>query len=377
MAAKSIISDLMETCLRLTGLWPDSSYRILKRTAFITVLLTFVILQFWYCIIHVKNESMVDLLDKLSVAISNSVVFAKFVAICIHQRVLTETLAIMAEDWNDLEQSDSRIMIQKAALADRITKITLMIYFPTVPFYTATIFLSPSDDTTEKKFLLHFPFNLTETPVYETVVSVQVIEEWILSLTAGAFMALSTTLVIHVAARIEVITEKLKQDLDCRNEKEARLMSMRGIIVKHERVIVLSENIETLFTMVALAQFLYNTIVMCFIGFVLVTALDTGQFFTALSRTFSFYLSVNFEALILCYTGEYLTTKGEYVGLAAYNSNWYDLSVQETRALLLIILRSQKSLTLTIGKFTNLSLVTFANMMKASASYVSVLYAME
>ncbi|XP_017882995.2 uncharacterized protein LOC108626689 [Ceratina calcarata] len=490
MAAKSIISDLMETCLRLTGLWPNCSYKILKCGILMTVLLTFVILEYWYCIIHVKTESMVDQLDKLSIAFTNTVVFVKFVAICIKQRVLAETLAIMAEDWNDLEQFDSEIMIQKAALSARITKITLMLFFPTVPFYTATIFLGPSNNTTEKKFLLamNFPFESTKSPVYEIIVSVQVIAEWIFAIIAGMFMALSTTFVIHVAARIDVITEKLKQDLDSRNEKEARLTSMRniivkhervislsenienlftmialaqfllditvicfisfvlvtsldtgqfftilsrtfsyylsmnfealilcytgeylttkvihaaarieiiaeklkqdldsrnekevrltsmrGIIVKHERVIVLSENIESLFTMVALAQFLYDIIVMCFIGFVLVTSLDTGQFFTVLSRTFSYYLAINFEALILCYTGEYLTTKSEYVGWVVYNSNWYDWSVQETRALLLIILRSQKSLTLTIGKFTTLSLVTFANINSYIEEYYKVL----
>ncbi|KAL0120391.1 hypothetical protein PUN28_008219 [Cardiocondyla obscurior] len=61
---------------------------------------------------------------------------------------------------------------------------------------------------------------------------------------------------------------------------------------------------------------------------------------------------------------------------AAYNTFWYNAKPNESRILLILILRSQKQLTITIGKFNNLSLEVFANILKASASYVSVLLAM-
>ncbi|XP_014487188.1 PREDICTED: uncharacterized protein LOC106750980, partial [Dinoponera quadriceps] len=65
------------------------------------------------------------------------------------------------------------------------------------------------------------------------------------------------------------------------------------------------------------------------------------------------------------------------VGIAAYNTPWYNLKPSDGRVLLFIILRSQKQLTLTAGKMVDLSLESFASIMKASGSYLSVLLAMQ
>nr|XP_012220005.1 PREDICTED: uncharacterized protein LOC105670844 [Linepithema humile] len=72
-----------------------------------------------------------------------------------------------------------------------------------------------------------------------------------------------------------------------------------------------------------------------------------------------------------------LLTFSRAIGLAAYNCQWYDLAPKQSRVLLFIILRSQKQLTLTVGKMTDLSLRCFASIMNSAASYLSVLLAMQ
>jgi len=47
------------------------------------------------------------------------------------------------------------------------------------------------------------------------------------------------------------------------------------------------------------------------------------------------------------------------IGDAAYEAKWYNLSPTQSRTLLLLILRSQRKLTITIGKFMDLSLERF------------------
>ncbi|EFN78839.1 hypothetical protein EAI_08305 [Harpegnathos saltator] len=64
------------------------------------------------------------------------------------------------------------------------------------------------------------------------------------------------------------------------------------------------------------------------------------------------------------------------IGDAAYEALWYDLKPNQNRDLFFMIVRSQKHLTLTAGKFVDLSLKQFGNIVKASASYISVLHAM-
>ncbi|XP_032669824.1 uncharacterized protein LOC116843478 [Odontomachus brunneus] len=88
------------------------------------------------------------------------------------------------------------------------------------------------------------------------------------------------------------------------------------------------------------------------------------------------YFAVTIEAFVFCFAGEYLSTKSRSIGDAAYEAVWYDLSPSECRILLFMILRSQKRLTISAGKVMDLSLEGFTSVMKASASYISVLHAM-
>ncbi|XP_077261322.1 uncharacterized protein LOC143896968 isoform X7 [Temnothorax americanus] len=56
-----------------------------------------------------------------------------------------------------------------------------------------------------------------------------------------------------------------------------------------------------------------------------------------------------------------LVTLSKTIGDAAYESLWYENPPSENRILLFLIMRSQKQLTITVGRFTNLSLQQFAN----------------
>lgn len=53
--------------------------------------------------------------------------------------------------------------------------------------------------------------------------------------------------------------------------------------------------------------------------------------------------------------------QGKMIGDAVYESLWYDLTPTQSRDLLLMIMRSQKHLTLTVGKVMDLSLKQFAS----------------
>jgi len=105
-----------------------------------------------------------------------------------------------------------------------------------------------------------------------------------------------------------------------------------------------------------------------------------------LVKSVLFYIAINLDAFIFCFVGEYLSTKvsiqyalqnlsdavvrwtlffvllqSRLIGDAAYNSLWYDSNLNQHRNVLLMIMRSQKHLQLTAGKFVDLSLQQFAN----------------
>lgn len=83
---ETTISYPIELCLRIVGVWPKSSHTILQRAFcfnFIGILLTF---QAWYCISNVKSLDLLELLDGLSVTVSNAVIFLKLLIIWYNYR---------------------------------------------------------------------------------------------------------------------------------------------------------------------------------------------------------------------------------------------------------------------------------------------------
>lgn len=50
-------------------------------------------------------------------------------------------------------------------------------------------------------------------------------------------------------------------------DRSTFLIIIRDLICKHQRIIALSENIENLYTQIALMQLLWNTLVICCTGF--------------------------------------------------------------------------------------------------------------
>ncbi|XP_077261321.1 uncharacterized protein LOC143896968 isoform X6 [Temnothorax americanus] len=120
-----------------------------------------------------------------------------------------------------------------------------------------------------------------------------------------------------------------------------------------------------IYEVVMTTQFLHQMTAATVIGVLsaLLVTLSIGadQGSSMLVRSLLFYVVINLEAFIFCFAGEYLSIKSKTIGDAAYESLWYENPPSENRILLFLIMRSQKQLTITVGRFTNLSLQQFAN----------------
>ncbi|XP_043681128.1 odorant receptor 4-like [Vespula pensylvanica] len=224
---------------------------------------------------------------------------------------------------------------------------------------------------------MELPFDPFLSPIYETVCTVQLIEEIAFAATSGMLNAVIVTMILHVGGQIDVMCQEIKDMFDqFQKDETSRLKTLKYLIVKHDRIILFSNYIEDMFTYIALLQFFSNTMAICFSGFVIMISMDTDEASAILGKTVPYYVIINIEAFILCYIGEYLSSKSLTIAVAAYNFQWYELNSKENRYILLLILRGQKKLTITVGKFLDLSLESFASILKASASYGSVLHAM-
>lgn len=69
-----------------------------------------------------------------------------------------------------------------------------------------------------------------------------------------------------MSGQIDVMCQGLREISMKRSDSSAT----RSLVERHQRIISLSDNIDRFFSFVALVQFVWNTIVICSIGFMIV-----------------------------------------------------------------------------------------------------------
>lgn len=80
---------------------------------------------------------------------------------------------------------------------------------------------------------------------------------------------------LHVGGQMDVLRSRLTElvpEGGARGERRESIVSTTNeIIRKHQRIINFSEYIEDLYTYIALVQFTSNTVLICSLGFLIVT----------------------------------------------------------------------------------------------------------
>jgi len=76
--------------------------------------------------------------------------------------------------------------------------------------------------------------------------------------------------VLYISAQIDIVRQKLSEittnDIKC----DVTYNVVKTLVVRHEKIISFSNNIETLFSNIALVQIIANMLVLCCLGFLMV-----------------------------------------------------------------------------------------------------------
>ncbi|GAB1863041.1 Putative odorant receptor 22c [Camponotus japonicus] len=219
------------------------------------------------------------------------------------------------------------------------------------------------NDARELILKMELPFEIKNTSVYIAVPITQFVHQTSAASTEGVLNSLLITLVLHACGQIDIVRQKLREITRKNIEPGATESIMNMLIIRHQKIISFSKNIENLFSIIALIHFVSNTLIICCLGFLIVVSIGVPGGTMVLAKSVFFYVAICLDAFIFCFVGEYLSTKSRMIGDAAYESLWYESNSNQNRDVLLMIIRSQKHLTLTVGKFADLSLQQFANVL--------------
>ncbi|XP_071643960.1 odorant receptor 13a-like [Temnothorax longispinosus] len=382
------ISTSVEIGLRFVGIWPGLPYGTVIWLVYMTCLVLALYFQYVYIFDHFDVNKISDLIDALSIMLSASLGGLKLISLWSNRRIFYDILLAMEGHWNNVDiydKSVSYIMSGNADLSRRCSNVLISINATATIYYCMTTLVRRETEFNEdlnisSKVLpikMEFPFEVDASPLFELLALVQLFYAVSVASLNAMINCLLITLVLHVSGQIDILRRELLTI--CGNETSQRfsiVASVRLLISRHQGIITLSDNIEELYSEIALMQFLSNTVVMCFVGFTFIGSLGKDGATVLMLKSAMFYVAVTLEAFIFCFAGEYLSAKSKSIGDAVYQALWYNIPPAECQILLFVILRSQKRLTITAGKIMDLSLKDFTSVMKASASYMSVLHAM-
>ncbi|XP_077261513.1 odorant receptor 13a-like isoform X2 [Temnothorax americanus] len=324
MTITSTISPAVIICLRFFGLWPGVSYSIINWLSFLLIMLVIQYFQYLYIFDHLEINELSNLVDGSVVTLYYSLTIFKLTNLWIHRRVLHQILADMDNDWRECVDVDQHLHIM------------------TIKANVSYIF-----------------------------------SNGLLSLcTIATALFLFGDYVLHLSGQVDIICQEFENISKNILLHRFSTPSFGMLIEKHNKVISFSENIEQLFSFIGLMQVVWITLVICCLGFVLIISIHNKTGVFALVKTMIAYLAIAMEVFMICFSGEYLSSKGKSIARATYETPWYDMPSNQSKILIFIMMRSQKRLAITAGKMMDMSFETFTSIMKASVSYVSVLYAM-
>ncbi|XP_067205422.1 uncharacterized protein [Linepithema humile] len=380
----STLSPVIKIGLHIFGVWPYLPSTILFRSYWIVMLSTAQVFQYRYVLVNIGMDDFSQFMDGVSSAMASSLLYIKLVILWVNQRIFFDLLQIMDADWRDYTSNGSRIMKSSADLAHRASRWIVGLQIGSVTFYSLGVLAANVNDpgkiepyTRELILKMALPFNISTEAIYIAVQSVQFYHLFLVGLGITIVNSLLVTLILHIGGQIDLLREWLTKAFSRNATHSMDGITIESIILKHQKIILFAENIENLYTYISMMMLLSDTLIICCLGFIIVTSIGEPNGAAIMVKSLLFYITMNLEAFIYCFCGEYLSAKSEMIGHAAYDSLWYDFPAKEGRIMLLVIVRSQKRLKITSGKVVDLSLERFTSVVKASASYISVLLAMQ
>ncbi|XP_051172620.1 uncharacterized protein LOC127288946 [Leptopilina boulardi] len=374
-----IIHWTLKYNLHYLGLWPNKSNPIAQLLLCSTLV---VICPFQLVDVIKYSHIKLRVLDGIRDMIALTFIITKFLLIRFNKSKLHSLFNEIDQDWKNLKDpKEIDIMMKYAKYAQKFCTCQWCLYATTGSSYLleflARLLTHPEDEESQLLIPATYPFNANYTPIF---VSMSIFQTVLLTLWVNANAlpeTLLSTLVFHLVGRIEILMKDISEitfSPSSSTDNKYLVTFIRDIVKKHKKLIVMSQKIESIFTYVCFTQFLTSTLLLCLTGFLMISSVDSLDVFLIVKYVLYILFSL-LQAFAICFSGEILLSQSLNIPQCVCNSSWYETTPENVKLLLMVIMRTQKPMTLTIGKFAELSIISFIGILQTAFSYLSVLRA--
>ncbi|KAG5334010.1 OR4 protein, partial [Acromyrmex charruanus] len=278
---------------------------------------------------------MVAMADNMQIGLPFSVTVLKFIIMWFHKKELEPVINMIVEDWLRTKTVQERDTMVKQA---RIARIMV------IPMLVQTYYLR----------------DITETPLYEIVISVQAISILMAAISYTGIDTFLCLLVFHICAQMEILKERF---LSLNNFKDFDI-GLSFNIKDHLRLIRSVDIIDNTFNLMLLTLLVFFAMLFCLQGFLIVNIIDGGGEGVSVMRIcwlVSILINTFAHMCLYCVVGEILIAKGEGIFYAVYNYMWYLRTPNEVKNLMLIMIRAERPLYITAGRIFPMTLSMFCS----------------
>ncbi|XP_019698115.1 odorant receptor 43a [Harpegnathos saltator] len=374
--------------LKIIGLWPPdnrdpreaikSRFRLLYNL--ITLLFVLAIPSL-ASLIRVWGN-MILMIDNLIYSLPISIAVFKVCIFWYKQEALAPLIDMIVRDWIKPKLKEERDVMLRLAKISRMIAMCgcLIVIVPMVLSVICSLFgitnrhltnlTDPGKPLAIQSYYLH---DVSKSPQFELTLLAQEITLITTGISYYSIDHFLGLLVLHVCGQMENLHLRLTNVRKCTDFD----VTLKYNVQDHVRLIRSVEIIDDSFYIMMLILVLYFGIIFCLQGFLIINVLnDDGQLsFMQLVWFIALTTCVLVHMCLYCAVGESLVTQCKKIHRATYEYAWYNINPKAARNLILIMLRASKPIHITAGKIFPMTMATFCNLLKTSASYISVLFA--
>ncbi|KAF7382716.1 hypothetical protein HZH66_013118 [Vespula vulgaris] len=381
-----------------TGTWPLQEEGIFSTIRFV-IAFVLGVLQYFYLprieniifgtLVSILMEirlscgSVDETLDFFGISLATVAGLTKLIFIKLHRKDLRKILLSALNNWSTIVDNSSakKIMLKYSQRGKLVGRTQMSFAFVIITAIILDAIPSPEasqqeNATSSEELPQRIPlrtmctFGNMSTSTYWTVFVLQSIQLFNAVLIESGNDVFFFGISMQVCGQLDSLRILLGE---FRQEKEEdRVREIREFVDKHAHLLGLARRIEDTFTNVLLVLLMTNGMHICLTGIQILLLSRQNDVVPLIKATVAFVV-ILIQLFLYSYAGDFLSSLTQDIYHVIYNYPWYELSPNNVRNLVFIIMRAHKPFRLRAGRFYPMDIDSFKNILKASFSYFSVL----
>ncbi|XP_020296084.1 odorant receptor 85c-like [Pseudomyrmex gracilis] len=340
----------------------------------VAVLLEVIPMCVYFSEIYLHCNGAKESFDYVTIGAAAALALTRLVVPRVHREKLLELVTSMTNDWATQKDKKIRwIMNKYAAMSTRVTTLTFVLVSVIIAVYVSVAVsaiiakIHKVDNVSARIQSCVFRSEASR----QTFIVIQAMQMLVTGISTFGTTSFFFGLAMHLCAQFDALGVKLSEI----RVGKTRNREIAKTVERHCHLIRLAECMERSFNANVLIYLFVTTTLMCINGFQLIVSLQFGNLSMIAHHT-NVLLLMMIQLSFYTYAGDRLEMKSAALAYATYECEWYKLPASVAKDFQIILLRASIPHQLTAGRFVPMNMMTFKDILKSTASYLSVLRVM-